>query len=304
EDVGGVRDHLSRSERRQHPVLVGGRNDRGRAQRGHRRELDPLEVCSCGEEVPADRDPLTRVAGRRAHEAVATILREHLVRRAVAGTPAHHLQQQRLQLGPRKALGQLLEALVTDGVKHPGSRHGADASGDAPWVRDNSDVPTLEAPETKTRRLLAWLGAGLLAGGMPVHEVEEDVREVAETLGHPRTQVACSPNAISFSLASGEPATLERVEGGLRLDQLAEVSVLQAGLRTRSIGVDDALARMATLRRQPHRYPKGGLLAGGVLSGAGIALVLAPSWPSVFFAAAIAPATVALMLLSPRSSLV
>jgi len=139
---------------------------------------------------------------------------------------------------------------------------------------------------------------------MPVHEVEEDVREVAETLGHPRTQVACSPNAISFSLASGEPATLERVEGGLRLDQLAEVSVLQAGLRTRSIGVDDALARMATLRRQPHRYPKGGLLAGGVLSGAGIALVLAPSWPSVFFAAAIAPATVALMLLSPRSSLV
>ncbi|MCK0110583.1 threonine/serine exporter family protein [Ornithinimicrobium sp. F0845] len=161
-----------------------------------------------------------------------------------------------------------------------------------------------ETDETRTRRLLAWLGCGLLAGGMPVHEAEEDVRAVAAALGHPRTQVACSPNAITLSLASGEPATLERVEGGLRLDQLAEVSVLQAGLRTRTITVEDALAKMSTLRAQPHRYAHGGLLGGGLLAAVGIALVLAPSWPSVLFAALIAPWTVTLMVFSGRSALV
>nr|WP_281496661.1 threonine/serine exporter family protein [Ornithinimicrobium sp. F0845] len=148
------------------------------------------------------------------------------------------------------------------------------------------------------------MGCGLLAGGMPVHEAEEDVRAVAAALGHPRTQVACSPNAITLSLASGEPATLERVEGGLRLDQLAEVSVLQAGLRTRTITVEDALAKMSTLRAQPHRYAHGGLLGGGLLAAVGIALVLAPSWPSVLFAALIAPWTVTLMVFSGRSALV
>lgn len=161
-----------------------------------------------------------------------------------------------------------------------------------------------EDPDDRTRRLLAWLGCGLLAGGMPVHEAEEDVREVAEALGHPRAQVACSPNATTLSLASGEPATLERVEGGVRLDQLAEVSVLQAGLRTGAISVEAALARLSTLRAQPHRYPRGGLLAGGILAGVGIALVLAPSWASVLVAALTAPCTVALMVLSGRSPLV
>nr|WP_306239287.1 threonine/serine exporter family protein [Ornithinimicrobium cryptoxanthini] len=161
-----------------------------------------------------------------------------------------------------------------------------------------------ETPDVRTRRLLTWLGAGLLAGGMPVHEVEEDVREVAATLGHAGIQVACSPNAVTLSLSSGQPASFERVEGGIRLDQLAEVSVLQAGLRTGAIEVEDALDRLGTLRAQPHRYAHGGLLAGGILAAVGIALVLAPSWPSVGFAALIAPATVGLMVLARRSPLV
>lgn len=163
---------------------------------------------------------------------------------------------------------------------------------------------TPEPPDVRTRRLLAWLGCGLLAGGMPVHEAEEDVREVAHALGHYRVQVACSPNATQLALASGEAATLERVEGGVRLDQLAEVSVLQAGLRTGAISVDDALRRLGALRSQPHRYPRGGLLAGGILSAVGIALVLAPAWSSVLFAALIAPWTVALMVLAGKSTLV
>lgn len=164
-------------------------------------------------------------------------------------------------------------------------------------------VPTspTDLTDDHARQLLAWLGAGLLAGGMPTHEVEEDVRQAARSLGHGRAQVAALPRGIHVSLSPGLPATFEQVEGTVRLDQLADVSAVLAGLRAGRIPADRALARLGTLRARPHRYAIPGLLAGGVLSGAGIALVLAPSWPSVAFAALLAPVTVALMLLGVRS---
>lgn len=155
--------------------------------------------------------------------------------------------------------------------------------------------------DDRDRRLLAWLGAGLLAGGNPAHEVEQDLRAVATALGHPAAQVACLPTGLYVTLAAGRSATFEQVEGGLRLDQLADVTALLAGLRTGRLLPDDALARLSTLRAQPHRYARAGLLVGGVLSGVGIALVLAPAWPSVVFAALLAPVTVLLLLLARRS---
>src|SRR5690606_22455325 len=144
---------------------------------------------------------------------------------------------------------------------------------------------------------LAWLGAGLLAGGMPAHEVEADVRQAARSLGHRRAQVAALPRGIHVALSPGLAATFEQVEGSVRLDQLADVSAILAGLRAGRLPADEALGRLGTLRARPHRYAVPGLLAGGVLSGVGIALVLAPAWPSVAFAALLAPLTVALMLL-------
>lgn len=155
--------------------------------------------------------------------------------------------------------------------------------------------------EERDRQLLTWLGAGLLAGGMPTHEVEQDLRSLASSLGHPRAQVACLPRGVWVTLSAGRPTTFEAVEGGVRLDQLADLTTLLAGLRAGSLGPDDALSRLSTLRRQPHRYAIPGLLAGGILSGVGIALVLAPAWPSVVFAALLAPVTVALMVLAGRS---
>src|SRR5690606_29624553 len=88
--------------------------------------------------------------------------------------------------------------------------------------------------------------------------------------------------------------------GTVRLDQLADVSTVLAGLRAGRTPVEDALARLGALRATPHRYAVPGLAAGGVLSGVGIALVLAPAWPSVLFAALVAPVTVLLMVLSGR----
>lgn len=161
-----------------------------------------------------------------------------------------------------------------------------------------------EAPRTlgqRDRRLLAWLGAGLLAGGIPTHEVEQDLRVLATTLGHPRAQVACLPRGVWVTLSAGQPASFEGVEGGLRLEQLADCTALLAGLRAGRLTPEEALVSLATLRAQPHRYKVPGLLAGGVLSGVGIALVLAPAWPSVAFAALLAPVTVVLMVLSGRN---
>ncbi|WP_158288676.1 threonine/serine ThrE exporter family protein [Ornithinimicrobium flavum] len=160
-------------------------------------------------------------------------------------------------------------------------------------------MPGEVTPE-RSRQLLAWLGAGLLAGGMPTQEVEEDVRQAARALGHPRAQVACLPRGIHVGLAPGDAATFEQVDGAVRLDQLADVSTVLAGLRAGRLPADEALSRLGALRAAPHRYAVPGLVVGGVLSGVGIALVLAPAWPSVLFAALVTPLTVLLMLLAGR----
>ena len=155
-----------------------------------------------------------------------------------------------------------------------------------------------------TRRLLAWLGAGLLAGGMPVHEVEEDLHEAAAALGHDHVEVAASPTGLWVGLASGDAATFEGVDGGVRLDQLAEVTAIHTALTSGALGAEDALARLAVLRQQPHRYPTLGLPLGILLIGTGVALVLAPAWPSVIFAALLSQVVAGLMMLSGRTLIV
>ncbi|MFW5474799.1 threonine/serine ThrE exporter family protein [Knoellia sp. CPCC 206450] len=164
--------------------------------------------------------------------------------------------------------------------------------------------PTEPVPDPvndgRDRRVLAWVGAGLLAGGMPVHEVEDDVRDVARALGHPGAQVACSPTGLLVSLASGGPSTFEQVEGGLRLDQLADVLALAASLRAGRVDADECLARLAGLRAQPHRYRTVGFVGGAMLSGIGIGLVLAPSVASLLFTLVVAPLTPLFVLLLGR----
>lgn len=155
-----------------------------------------------------------------------------------------------------------------------------------------------------TRQLLAWLGSGLLAGGMPVHEVEEDVREAAAALGHDSIEVAASPTGLWVTLASGEPTTFEAVDAGMRLDQLAEVTAVHAALTAGTLPPAEALQRLSVLRQQPHRYPALGVPAGCLLIAVGIALVLAPDWPSVLFAAVLSQLVAGLLVLSGRTLLV
>ncbi|KRE39336.1 hypothetical protein ASG73_03130 [Janibacter sp. Soil728] len=163
--------------------------------------------------------------------------------------------------------------------------------------------PQLTEPQ-QTRRLLAWLGSGLLAGGMPVHEVEEDVREAAAALGHDSIEVAASPTGMWVTLSSGEASTFESVDGGVRLDQLAEVTAVHAALTAGTLPAAEALQRLSVLRQHPHRYPAYGLPLGTFLVATGIALVLAPTWSSIAFAAVISQVVAGLMALSGRTLLV
>lgn len=159
------------------------------------------------------------------------------------------------------------------------------------------------APQ-ETRRLLAWLGTGLLAGGMPVHEVEEDVQEAAAALGLDSVEVAASPNGLWVALTSGDAATYESVDGGMRLDQLAEVTTVHAGLTAGTLTATEALGRLAVLRQRPHRYRFYGVPLGVFLIGTGVAFVLAPAWTSVIFAALLSQVVAGLMMLSGRTLIV
>ncbi|MBD2758153.1 threonine/serine exporter family protein [Yimella sp. cx-573] len=157
--------------------------------------------------------------------------------------------------------------------------------------------------DDRTRQLLAYLSAALIAGGAASHEVEQDIRLIARRLGHPAVQVHAQPVGVALSLGYGTPATYESVEGPLRLDQSVAVARIQRALLDGSMNPDDALLRLRGLRAQPHRHPLGGMYLGGICVAIGLALILQPSWNTVGFALLTAPFVVALMRLAGRGLL-
>ena len=153
---------------------------------------------------------------------------------------------------------------------------------------------------TEHRRLLAYLAAAHTAGGAAAHEVEVDVVMAARGIGYPRAQVRSDPNGVWISLAPGEPAAYEAVEGGLRLDQSARVAAVQHGLETGSVSPEAALDALASLRAQRPRFPVSGMYLGGFAIAFGVGTLLQPSWNAVLFATAVSPVVVALMRLTSR----
>jgi uncharacterized membrane protein YjjP (DUF1212 family)/uncharacterized membrane protein YjjB (DUF3815 family) len=126
------------------------------------------------------------------------------------------------------------------------------------------------------RRLLAFLGAAMVATGQPVHEVEDELREVGRHLGAPDVQVAAGPTGVHVGLASGDPATFESVAGRLRLDQAGDVRLIRHLLVTGRIDVGQALDRLRGLRGKPLRYPAWLAEGGFVVVAVGICLILQP----------------------------
>jgi uncharacterized membrane protein YjjP (DUF1212 family)/uncharacterized membrane protein YjjB (DUF3815 family) len=126
------------------------------------------------------------------------------------------------------------------------------------------------------RKVLAFLGAAMVATGQPVHEVEDELREVGRRLGVPDVQVAAGPTGVHVGLASGEPATFESVDGRLRLDQAVDVRLIRHLLVTGRIDVEQALERLGGLRGKPLRYPAWLAEGGFVAVAVGICLILQP----------------------------
>jgi uncharacterized membrane protein YjjP (DUF1212 family)/uncharacterized membrane protein YjjB (DUF3815 family) len=126
------------------------------------------------------------------------------------------------------------------------------------------------------RRLLAFLGAAMVATGQPVDEIEDELREVGRHLGAPDVKVAAGPTAVHVGLASGVPATLQSVDGPLRLDQAADVRLIRHLLVTGQVDVERAVDRLVGLRGKPPRYPPWLADVGFVTVAVGICLILQP----------------------------
>jgi uncharacterized membrane protein YjjP (DUF1212 family)/uncharacterized membrane protein YjjB (DUF3815 family) len=141
------------------------------------------------------------------------------------------------------------------------------------------------------RRLLAFLGAAMVATGQPVDEVEDELREVGRHLGAPDVQVAAGPTGVHVGLASGDPATFESVDGRLRLDQAADVRVIRHLLVTDQIDVERAVDRLVGLRGKPPRHSPWLVEGGFVAVSVGLCLILQPG-PANLVAAAVGAATV------------
>lgn len=140
-------------------------------------------------------------------------------------------------------------------------------------------------PGAEHRRLLAYLGAAMIAGGQPVHEVEGELRGVATALGHPLTQVGATPTGLTVGLAPGEPATFESIDGPLRLEQSAVVNDVRRGLTAGTVAPDEAFGRLGSLRSLPHRYPGWVQDASWSVIAIGIAMLLQPGLANILAAA-------------------
>ncbi|MEL4356852.1 MULTISPECIES: threonine/serine ThrE exporter family protein [unclassified Luteococcus] len=149
----------------------------------------------------------------------------------------------------------------------------------------NPDAPARDADqETTVRRLLAYAGASLIAGGATVTDAENEVRRLGRHFGYPDVQVSGYPTSISLSLASGEPCTIERIEGGLRLDQSMQVGDVRRDLMAGRLSIDDGVAALAVARHKPHLYGLPGFFGGLFAVSMGICLIMQPAWPNVLLA--------------------
>ena len=131
-------------------------------------------------------------------------------------------------------------------------------------------VDSRGADRDSRRTLLALLGAAMVATGQPVHEVEDELREVGRHLGAPDLQVAAGPTGVHVGLGSGElprlvvflPSFWLLVPGSLGLIGVSEVAIVPGERSTVAFDVVGVILAISM-----------GLLVGSVVSRALRALV-------------------------------
>ncbi|GAA1951729.1 threonine/serine exporter family protein [Kitasatospora viridis] len=166
----------------------------------------------------------------------------------------------------------------------------------SPPVRGN-DAP---APAAPLRRLLLELGDALLSGGLPVHDVEEELHSLGRALGAPGVRVAALTNGLFVALEPQEATRFQPVGAALRFEQTADVLHLVRRLRTGELDEDRALAELDAIRRAPARWPTWVADLGVLPVGMGICMFLQPVAANVLAAGAGSLIVVGLTVLARR----
>lgn len=158
-------------------------------------------------------------------------------------------------------------------------------------------------PHVSRRRCLLLLGAAGLAGGRPVHEVEEELCRMGAALGSPEVQCAATPTGLFVALGADTSAGFQAVGAPLRFDQAWHVSGIVGDVLDKTLDPDAAVAALRRVLAAPPLVPRWLAAAGLLPVAVGIALILQPAGPNIL-AALLCGALVAVLIeLAGRSRL-
>ncbi|MFJ8477087.1 threonine/serine exporter family protein [Kitasatospora sp. NPDC094011] len=161
-------------------------------------------------------------------------------------------------------------------------------------------VRGIEAPPDPLRRLLLELGEALLGGGLPVHDVEEELHGLGRAMGAPDVRVAALTNGLFVTLTADDAARFQPVDTALRFEQTADVLDLVHRLRAGRLDRRQALAELDRIRRAPARWPTWVADLGALPVGVGVCIFLQPVTANVLAAAAGSLIVVGLTMLARR----
>ncbi|MER7843962.1 threonine/serine exporter family protein [Kitasatospora sp. NPDC096077] len=161
-------------------------------------------------------------------------------------------------------------------------------------------VRGIEAPPDPLRRLLLELGEALLGGGLPVHDVEEELHGLGRAMGAPDVRVAALTNGLFVTLAADDATRFQPVDTALRFEQTADVLDLVHRLRAGRLDRRQALAELDRIRRAPARWPTWVADLGALPVGVGVCIFLQPVTANVLAAAAGSLIVVGLTMLARR----
>lgn len=162
-------------------------------------------------------------------------------------------------------------------------------------------LPSAPPSPDPRRRLLLDLGASLLGGGLPVNDVEEELRALGHALDAPDTRVAALPTGLFVGLSADDATAFQPVGGALRFEQTTAILDTMHRLRTGALdgaravdrtvdrtvdgAVAGAVAELNRIRRSPARWPAWVADFGSLPVGVGLCLYLQPGLHNVIAAA-------------------
>lgn len=171
-------------------------------------------------------------------------------------------------------------------------------------MRESGQPERIRSHEERDLSVLARLGAAMVATGQPVHEIEEELVDLAASLGHRDLQIGAGPTSLTVALRPGAPATFQKASVPLRLDQAHDVRRIRHQLAIGEIGVAHAEEELSNLAGRSPRYPTWSTFPSLVAIAVGIALVLQPNWASILLTAASSSMVWVLMQVARVSRLV